>query len=164
MVQLRAVPATYKYRRRHPYRYLEMDVDGEIPAPLQTGIQKPSYLPLRPAALRRVTHRNGDGSYQRCSPCHRALRFSGGGTPSAGTGCSALRTATNMPMRMRLTYVRIRSQRHVSVCLKSAATANSIHSPDTPFNEWRPRSSKRMPDPATRSRTVLDTKTSPEPA
>ena len=56
------------------------------------------------------------------------------------------------------------SQRHASACLRSAATANSNHSPGTPFNEWRPRSSKRMPDPATRSLTVLDTRISPGPA
>jgi len=49
-------------------------------------------------------------------------------------------------------------------CLRSAATANSNHSPGIPFSEWRPRSSKRMPDPATRSLTVLDTSTSPGPA
>src|SRR5271166_1050503 len=36
----------------------------------------------------------------------------------------------------------------------------SLHSPGTPFSECRPRSLKLIPDPATRSRTVLETSTS----
>ena len=43
-------------------------------------------------------------------------------------------------------------------------TARTCHSPGTPFSAWRPRSSNSMPDPATRSRTVLVTSTSPGPA
>jgi hypothetical protein len=82
---------------------------------------------------------------------------------SAAARCSAPRTAAYTPMSVRLTCVRNRSQRHAWP-VRSAATANSNHSPGTPFNEWRPRSSKRMPDPATRSLTVLDTMTSPGPA
>jgi hypothetical protein len=39
-------------------------------------------------------------------------------------------------------------------------TRNRTHSLGTPFKEWAPRSSNRMPDPATRSFTVLETRTS----
>src|SRR5262249_275358 len=39
-------------------------------------------------------------------------------------------------------------------------TANSRQIPGTPFNRCSPRSSNPMPDPATRSVTVLDTTTS----
>ena len=80
------------------------------------------------------------------------------------SGAFNRRTVADTPMSVLLTGVQNRSRRHASACLRSAATANSDHSPDTPFNAWRPRSAKRMPDPATRSRTVLDTRTSPEPA
>src|SRR3972149_2881901 len=38
------------------------------------------------------------------------------------------------------------------------------HSPGTPFSTCTPRSSKAMPDPATRSFTVPETSTSPAPA
>jgi len=44
------------------------------------------------------------------------------------------------------------------------STANMCHSPGTPLRDWLPRSPKRSPEPATRSFTVLDTKTSPAPA
>jgi hypothetical protein len=44
--------------------------------------------------------------------------------------------------------------------LASRFTANSRHSPGMPFSSWTPRSSKVMPDPATRSLTVLETSTS----
>lgn len=40
------------------------------------------------------------------------------------------------------------------------ATAKSRHSPGTPFSVWLPRSSKPIPEPATRSRTVADTRIS----
>ena len=36
----------------------------------------------------------------------------------------------------------------------------SLHSPGTPLSECRPRSLKLIPDPATRSRTVLETSSS----
>ena len=37
------------------------------------------------------------------------------------------------------------------------STPNNRHSPGIPFDSWRPRSSKSIPEPATRSLTVLDT-------
>ena len=43
-------------------------------------------------------------------------------------------------------------------------TAQSRHSPVTPFSSWVPRSSNEIPEPATRSFTVLETSTSPAPA
>lgn len=43
-------------------------------------------------------------------------------------------------------------------------SAASLHSPGTPASACRPRSSNSRPDPATRSRTVWDTRTSPAPA
>src|SRR6185436_4044456 len=39
-------------------------------------------------------------------------------------------------------------------------TAYKCQSPGTPFSDWVPRSSNTMPEPATRSLTVLDTSTS----
>jgi hypothetical protein len=44
------------------------------------------------------------------------------------------------------------------------ATARTFHSPGTPLRACAPRSVNSMPDPATRSRTVLVTKISPGPA
>ncbi len=44
------------------------------------------------------------------------------------------------------------------------ATAYIRHSPGTPFKSWTPRSSKVIPEPATRSFTVCDTSTSPAAA
>jgi hypothetical protein len=44
------------------------------------------------------------------------------------------------------------------------ATAYRRHSPGTPFRLWTPRSSNRSPEPATRSLTVWETRTSPGPA
>ena len=41
------------------------------------------------------------------------------------------------------------------------STANSCHSPGTPFSSCAPRWENAMPEPATRSLTVLDTSTSP---
>ena len=41
-----------------------------------------------------------------------------------------------------------------------SSTRNKTHSPGTPFKAWAPRSMNRMPDPATRSLTVLETHTS----
>ena len=46
----------------------------------------------------------------------------------------------------------------------SASSAKRRHSPGTPLRGWSPRSWKRRPEPATRSLTVLDTRTSPGPA
>ena len=43
-------------------------------------------------------------------------------------------------------------------------TAYSRHCPGTPFSSDRPRSSKPIPDPATRSLTVWETSTSPAAA
>src|SRR4051812_31773635 len=40
------------------------------------------------------------------------------------------------------------------------STAKSFHSPGTPLSSATPRSRKAMPDPATRSLTVLETRTS----
>jgi hypothetical protein len=40
------------------------------------------------------------------------------------------------------------------------SAANRRHSPSIPLSEWVPRSRKRIPDPATRSFTVLETNTS----
>src|SRR6266550_4629033 len=37
--------------------------------------------------------------------------------------------------------------------------ANRRHSPGTPFSAWAPRSSNSIPEPTTRSFTVLDTST-----
>ena len=42
-----------------------------------------------------------------------------------------------------------------------SATASSRHSPGTPFSSWLPRSAKSIPEPTTRSLTVLETSTSP---
>jgi len=47
---------------------------------------------------------------------------------------------------------------------RSHRTANSRHGSWTPLRLWVPRSSNWMADPATRSLTVLDTRTSPGPA
>jgi hypothetical protein len=44
------------------------------------------------------------------------------------------------------------------------STANKCHSPGTPFRAGLPRSRKRNPEPATRSLTVRDTRTSLGPA
>ncbi len=46
----------------------------------------------------------------------------------------------------------------------SYATANSGQAPGIPLSSCVPRSSNRIPDPATRSRTVWETSTSPGPA
>ena len=46
----------------------------------------------------------------------------------------------------------------------SRRTANRRQSPDTPFRACVPRSSRPIPDPSTRSRTVPETNTSPAPA
>jgi hypothetical protein len=45
-----------------------------------------------------------------------------------------------------------------------SVTANSRQSPGTPFRSCSPRSSKARSEPATRSTTVLETRTSPGPA
>ena len=43
-------------------------------------------------------------------------------------------------------------------------TAKRCHSPGTPLRVWRPRSSKPIPEPTTRSFTVLETRISPASA
>src|SRR4029453_2492975 len=43
-------------------------------------------------------------------------------------------------------------------------TAKTCHPSGTPLSVWIPRSSNRMPEPATRSFTVEDTTTSSDPA
>ena len=43
----------------------------------------------------------------------------------------------------------------------SSSTANNCHAPGTPLSWCSPRSLKVIPDPATKSATVLDTQTSP---
>ena len=47
----------------------------------------------------------------------------------------------------------------LQVRTQSRLTANTRHCPGTPFNVCDPRSSNSMPEPATRSFTVPDTKT-----
>ena len=46
-----------------------------------------------------------------------------------------------------------------SLVMRSASRI--VHSPGTPLSSWRPRSTNSMPEPATRSRTVDVTSTSP---
>jgi hypothetical protein len=43
----------------------------------------------------------------------------------------------------------------------SGLTAKSLQAPGTPFSSCSPRSAKSIPEPITRSLTVLDTSTSP---
>src|SRR4029453_5095457 len=56
--------------------------------------------------------------------------------------------------------VSTRSRRHLlEVDSQVPITANNCHSPGTPFSLCEPRSSNAMPEPATRSFTVPDTRT-----
>ena len=60
--------------------------------------------------------------------------------------------------------VRTRIVRHRDGGFAWPCTAKSPHSPSMPLSSWTPRSSKAMPDPATRSTTVRETRTSPASA
>src|SRR5262249_42705980 len=50
---------------------------------------------------------------------------------------------------------------HYSITSSARATAKRCHSPGTPLRACMPRSSNAMPEPTTRSFTVLETSTSP---
>src|SRR5262245_11386129 len=52
-------------------------------------------------------------------------------------------------------------RRNASERVRHFSTEYRLHSPGTPFRACVPRSTNRIPEPTTRSLTVLDTSTSP---
>jgi hypothetical protein len=59
--------------------------------------------------------------------------------------------------RRRRDYARLRSLAR----RRGSATATRRCGPGTPLRRWTPRSARRKPEPATRSRTVVEARTSP---
>src|SRR5207244_2330179 len=68
------------------------------------------------------------------------------------------------PPQIRENALSVDSRHATSSVLLHTWAANNRNGSGRPFARWLPRSSKRRPDPATRSRTVLETSTSPVPA
>src|SRR5688572_9858401 len=68
--------------------------------------------------------------------------------------------AHNLIRERQVAALRVPSLRYVH----QPRTTYSCQSPGMPLSEWVPRSSNSRPEPATRSTTVRETRTSPAPA